>query len=887
MVAIVKVGSEFQVNTQDSTALASPSIAQLDNNGFAITWFNISNLVNGTSDSNIELQIFDANGSKIGNEIVANTETASFQFSSRIAGLVDGNFVVTWFDFSGTLGDANAPSIKAQLFNESGGRLGTEFLVNTQTANAQTTPTITGLASGGFVVSWQDSSGTLGDNDGQSVKAQIFDAAGIRVGGEFLVNSQTQGEQSSPTTTSLTNGGFLVSWMDRSGTLGDASGYSIKAQIFDAEGARIGTEFLINTAIAGDQLYPVIASLEGGGFVASWQDAGGTLGDASGTSIKAQSFDALGAKVGSEYRVNTETAGDQSNPSIAGIADGGFVVSWRDASRTLGDSSDTSIKAQVFNAAGTAVGTEFLVNTNTFASQASPYVTGLADGRFVISWVDGSLSPRIKAQIFDVVDGFTAPSITSDSGGYGAAVSAAENQTAVTTVSATDPDIGTVLSYSLNGGADAALFRVDTETGQLSFLAAPNFENRTDANFDGVYDVVVRVSDGSLFDEQAIAVTVVNTNEAPQIFSFGGGDTAALIKTENNQYAGLVSATDPDLGTLLHYSIVGGADASLFQILDDVGSVSFIVAPDFEAPSDTDADGVYEVVVRASDGSLFDEQAWSITIADAYEIPLQSFTGTAAADSFTVSNTQGWSIIGLNGADTLTGGVNVDFITGGRGNDALAGGAGDDDFYVRRGDGIDSFDGGSGTDRIYAFSANTKIGISRLAGIEVITSGGNPGVIIVGTWAADTLDFSGVSLLEIESINGGGGKDVIIGSAGDDLILGDGGADRLTGGDGADTFAYLASTHSPRGVGADVIADFVSGQDRIDLSGIDAIADIAGNQDFIFIGSAAFTGLGQLRIGVDGNGNTALLGNTSGNLTADFQISFLGAPAIQPADILL
>ena len=67
--------------------------------------------------------------------------------------------------------------------------------------------------------------------------------------------------------------------------------------------------------------------------------------------------------LGSEFLVNTQTKGSQLDSTITGLANGGFVVSWSDASGTLDDTSDTSIKGHLFSADGTRVGTEFLVNT--------------------------------------------------------------------------------------------------------------------------------------------------------------------------------------------------------------------------------------------------------------------------------------------------------------------------------------------------------------------------------------------------------------------------------------------------------------------------------------------------------------------------------------------
>ncbi len=120
-----------------------------------------------------------------------------------------------------------------------------------------------------------------------------------------------------------------------------------------------------------------------------------------------------------------------------------------------------------------------------------------------------------KAFTITVTNVNEAPVITSNGGGTTASVSVPENTTAVTTVTATDPDAGTTLTYSISGGADATKFTINSATGVLTFVSAPNFESKTDANSDGVYEVTVSVSDGALSDTQSISVTVTNVNEAP------------------------------------------------------------------------------------------------------------------------------------------------------------------------------------------------------------------------------------------------------------------------------------------------------------------------------------------------------------------------------------
>ena len=79
-----------------------------------------------------------------------------------------------------------------------------------------------------------------------------------------------------------------------------------------------------------------------------------------------------------------------------------------------------------------------------------------------------------------------------------------------------------------------------------------------------------------------------------------------------------VVASDPDSPSLT-YSIAGGSDAAKFQINASTGALSFITAPDFEVPADADHNNSYIVQVRASDGSLTDDQTITVQVTDVSE----------------------------------------------------------------------------------------------------------------------------------------------------------------------------------------------------------------------------------------------------------------------------
>ncbi|NWG45232.1 MAG: hypothetical protein HXY25_01625 [Alphaproteobacteria bacterium] len=151
----------------------------------------------------------------------------------------------------------------------------------------------------------------------------------------------------------------------------------------------------------------------------------------------------------------------------------------------------------------------------------------------------------------------------------------------------------------------------------------------------------------------------------------------------------------------------------------------------------------------------------------------------------------------------------------------------------------------------------------------------------VGTSAADTLNGIGTDdLIEglggNDTINGGAGNDVILGGDGADYINGNAGQDDLTGGAGNDRFIFnnvLAggTTSTTR----DRILDFDdSGDDIIDLSGIDANENVAGDQSFSSVGTGAFTAAGQARAIASGSSVLVEL-NVNSDLAADMVIELV------------
>ena len=137
-----------------------------------------------------------------------------------------------------------------------------------------------------------------------------------------------------------------------------------------------------------------------------------------------------------------------------------------------------------------------------------------------------------------------------------------------------------------------------------------------------------------------------------------------------------------------------------------------------------------------------------------------------------------------------------------------------------------------------------------------------------------------------DAINGGLGDDTIRGGDGADTITGGAGLDRMQGGAGADRFV-LTSAEDSFGDTRDRVGDFEQGVDQIDLRLIDADPVQADDQAFVFLGTAAFTGVaGELRFG-EVNGNTKVSADLDGDARADFQIRLDGLITLTDADFLL
>jgi hypothetical protein len=633
MVGYVRSGSEFLVNTATASGQYNSSVAVLSDGRFIVTWDTSDSTQDGSGWA-VKAQLFDANGVKIGSEFLVNTESAGLQKRPSVSELSDGGFVIAW-ESANAQPVGSTWGIKARIFGASGSPVGSEFLVSSTVGLTDFNgPSVTTLSNGNFVISWDNS---LPDN----VLARIFSPSGTAIGSTFGINTNLTAKQDTNDIIGLAGGGFVSVWRTTDSTQ-DSNSDAVKAQLFDQAGTKIGGEFLINTNVAGSQTEPAIAALANGGFVATWAAAGTSQASDDGdlTAIKAQIFDASGNKVGGEFLVNTMALHVQKQPVVTALPDGRFMIAWVTFDTTQ-DGNMTSVKGQIFEASGVRVGPEFLINTQALGEQKDLDIATLNDGRIVVTWGDGGAGNAvwdIRGQIFapdnQAPAENVAPFITSNGGGETANISLNENTLIITSVTATDAN-GTPSVFSIIGGADAALFTIGSQTGLLRFVQSSNFENPTDSDGNNIYELIVSSSDGTLTDTQTIVISIANVNESPVITSNGAGGLASISVSENTTAVTTVTSTDPE-NNAVTYIIAGGADAARFTINSVTGALSFVAAPNFEAANDSGLNNVYDVIVSASDGGVFtDTQALAITVTNVNEAPV--ITSNGGGDTANVS----------------------------------------------------------------------------------------------------------------------------------------------------------------------------------------------------------------------------------------------------------
>lgn len=397
-----------------------------------------------------------------------------------------------------------------------------------------------------------------------------------------------------------------------------------------------------------------VAATGGGTMVysISGADAGDfSINSASGVLVfsPAPDFEAPGdADTNNVYLVTvtaTNSAGSDSQDltvTVTDVADLGpdavlnMALVYRGAlSATIrGDIAQTGVPAVSFNCEYRVVGAPSWtiltdLSVDTTAQQVSAHLGALSPGEQYEARIVGISATAQSGNYSTLVQwyadtilsgggepttGLVAPEIANFSGAASASANLPENAASGTVIAAYSATGTAPLVWSI-GGADASQFAIDSSSGVLTTAFVPNFEAPADADLNNAYQISVTAQNGAGTDVQLLTINVTNIAEGGPVIT----SPPTFSVTEENTLVATLVASDPDNDPIT-WAITGGADQARFVIGASSGALSFASAPNFEAPSDADANNIYLLQVTATANGQTASQSITVTVTDAPEV---------------------------------------------------------------------------------------------------------------------------------------------------------------------------------------------------------------------------------------------------------------------------
>ncbi|MEZ0170612.1 hypothetical protein [Microvirga sp. TS319] len=681
-------GGESRVNviTVDTQRVAV--VTALPDGGWVVTW---ESRAQDGSGWGIYQQRFDAEGqpqflddANHPQDRLINTTVTGDQRAASVTALPldpdgsGGGWVVTW---QGPRADGTNGEIYQQRYAQDGTPTGPETQVNTLAVNFDEAPSVTTLADGGWVVTWEN-----GD-----VRQQRFDKNGNPDGDEAVVYSAvgTNRFAAIPSVAALIDGGWVVTWDVSNGK--DGWGRGIYQQRYDADGDPVGAMTKVNATIAGDQRNSSVAALADGGWVVSWESE---TQDGSGYGIYQQRFGADGAPLGGETLVTIGTIADQAQPHVTSLPDGSWLVAYQSYHPTENSTPPDVYVRRFMPADGQALTPGDDMATGTDSSET----LSIAQGTFnAADRLDGGRGIDTLAMIAAGVLDLTIPSALA---GFEVVRGSAGNDTLVA-------NAGRLAEFAvIDGGAGTNVLRLSGNAFDLSNKTFMNVgieltdaagtavtlnEKSIASLLDGAAGGADRVilmggaftvrERGLLFRHGIETVTDSSgtyTNSGPTDIALSGGTVLELSGT--GTAVGTLQVEDPNAWDEITYSLLDDAGGRFALRGDGTIVVKNGLLLDFEQQ------GSFRIKVRATDaGGLSHDKELTVTIGNR---STEVTGGSSAANTF----------VGGSGKDRLGGGGGNDVLVGGGGNDTLSGGAGKD-----------TLTGGSGADVFLFESAPNKL----------------------------------------------------------------------------------------------------------------------------------------------------------------------------------
>lgn len=629
-------GPEFDVKSGTGGYQYDPDVVVLADGRIVVVWtdaYSRTTKNGGDGDGNgIFARLYSSSDGELIKEFRVNAKTDGHQGEASITALANGGFALTWAERGWSEERGAFAGISLQIFDQDARSIGDAVSVSAQATGYQKSSGIVALADGRFAVTWIDVQWADGDyrNEIRTVKGQILTATGEKSGGEFTISDEGSVSVWDPNVAALANGGFVVTWDGDRPQDADKSYYA-RAQLFSSDGEKLGRIFETDSEWKDGAYDTIAVGLSDGSFAVAWVKMlpGGSNGRAS--ELLLQFYDTDGLESGSPVLIAQQTDGYIANIDIAAMAGDKLAVTWMSGYKDATGTWQRLNSAQIVDSTGNMVGKISIPTTND--SEDSALVAAAhGDELTMVSTPRAEAAANgqtgFKAQTYSLGTPNHAPVISSDGGSSAAIIAVKENATFVTKIVAADANADDVLHYAIVGGTDAGLFGIDRDTGELTFLAAPDREMPGDSDGNNVYQVVVAASDGRKQDIQTLSVRVENVEESLVETGTDGDDTITLNGHERYDVRTL-GGDDQVVTQAVGTTVLDGGDGYdrwHGQYWNVTESLSFDLRPGATSGA-AQLTNVEQIVVNAGSGD--DRFATSDAVADVF------IDGSAGTDSLT------------------------------------------------------------------------------------------------------------------------------------------------------------------------------------------------------------------------------------------------------------
>lgn len=908
-------------------------VITLADGGFMVVWTHlVINLlpIAGVDDEDSTAVLgraFNADGTPRGEVFQINESTSGGQGQPDITLLSNGNVAVVWTDGPNFV-DFDVAA-RGRIVAADGTPVTDEINLSTTDDNDQRIPQVAPTDNGGFLATWSDGRAPW-SNTSEQWFGQQFDASGMPVGEEFSFASDSTSEDSE--LVALGNGIFHLSaqrgavfnletydWyqgIDRP-TMSGGGGNSGNDRTggFEDDAFGIGDGIVVFVSPYGRTQVQVRV------LTAETRDGpGGSFPD--GTPLPDTVTDLVNSEDSIDYSTYLglglfdpgglgyfPSAQHDAATAVTLLSDGAICVAWTAVSGGTAEVPEFSLFAQLLSKEGVLLSdVEIIAEGVQGTDIAPPFLSAGADGSVFIGWTDATDRngagtneifggvydiPRYTAQNLpenelrgtdgdDLFDGLTAPQTVYGFDGDDVFLQEGnvfQSETMWYGMQGNDTFVVTSLQDGVFpgafGGSGYDTLDLSTLSGGLTVSAGmPSFSD-IEYYIATQHDDTFSASDNTHAEAGDDNITVYGFYGLDFLDGGDGTDTLHL-------YA------DAD-----RYELTLMGDHYLLQQI-------LYSYPDNEPYLDPD----YQVELRAFEFIAFGDQTVALNATASQDSGRHGtvvtppppagpttgdddLTGTAGAD--VVDMLAGDDVYdALGGNDSVLGNAGNDTLMGGAGDDTLDGGAGADHLVGGAGYDIASYVSATRSVRVDlqnpALMYNDAVG-DTFDGIEAFQTGRT--VDQLRGDANANIFYTG---LLSDRLYGRGGDDFLFGEGGADAFYGGTGADTMTAGPGAglrDRFIYFQMVESGVGAGnRDIITDFVTGEDRIEIRRFDADLTQGFKQGFSFVGDAGLTGAGDLGYRHEG-GNTIVGADVTGDGIADFEIELTGIMDLTAADFLI